>query len=211
MRHGISPARNLLAVLERKSNFANGCVWYGRAITYAKIASWFEPDRPSERTLQRWMAELLRGGIILVRRERFNQGMRIALRVHAVQGNLFEEGVEKPVEKAVEKPRNSQTGVPPNLAGGCRQTWREKEVYLKEHYKDRAAARATAPCRFAEDRKIWTPAERLRKLGEFYALKHRIANLPAGHPRLGELILKHGLLENELGRQARAPAIENSA
>src|ERR1700691_4958488 len=57
VRPPIPPARHLLSMLERKSNFQNGRVWYGRAITYAKIAGWFKDggDEISLVTLRRWM------------------------------------------------------------------------------------------------------------------------------------------------------------
>lgn len=69
--------RLLLAAL-RENAGANGRVWYGHAITYARMAKWFQGEA-SERSVRRWMAELREAGVVRVQHARMKQGMHITM------------------------------------------------------------------------------------------------------------------------------------
>jgi hypothetical protein len=203
MRHSISQALHLLGMLERKSNFKTGRVWYGRAVTYADIAKWFEVGRPSERTLRRWMAELRKCGLVVVRRELMNQGMRITI----TAGRTVQIPVQKPMEK-LRKPE-----------GVTGQTWplsaakfgRRDKALQRSNNKKTASAPAPALPRSAgrPTAKAGTAKAKAgygRKLDEFYALKRVLAEMPLGHPRWLELHGKAHALEDEIGRTMRSAA-----
>jgi hypothetical protein len=201
-------------VLEEKQTHPDGRVWYGRAITYAKIAGWFGLDRPSERTVRRWAAELRKTRTIVVKHVRMNQGIRIAIaapRKHfrigsgtaEKQMSLFSEPVQIPVQKPAEKLRNSQSDVRPPVAAPCGHWWPEKDVKtLKEHLKKKALAPARAAPHPADDREPWNEPKRARMLDEFYSLKRTLARIPLRHPRFDELSAKMRRIEDELGNHA---------
>jgi hypothetical protein len=235
MMRSISPAQHLLRMLEEKQTDAAGRIWYGRPITYSKIANWFGSEKPSERTLQRWMAELRADGKVIVRRNRMNQGMRVTIaaprkhfRVVAEsarrQMTLFSEPVKIPVQKPVEKLSYPQSDAPTLMAAPSRQYWRQKDVdSLKEHRNKQALASAREisnacakpiNCKgqnpFEEDRKPWTDAERAKKLSEFYGLKRKLADLPLKHRLHDKLTQRMHALEDELGRAAREVAFADT-
>jgi hypothetical protein len=140
-------AKFLLAKLREKQTHSDGRVWYGHAVTYERIASWFGEDGPSPRTLERWMAELRRGGAVNIRYARMRQGMRLQLALGAArafrhaQMSMFSEPVEmprKPVEKrgvSVEKLSFPQTDVSASLRAACPQICGQKDLSLNRHVK----------------------------------------------------------------------------
>lgn len=200
-------------MLEEKQTHPDGRVWYGRPITYAKIANWFGDERPAERTLRRWMSQLRDDRKIIIRHVRMNQGIRVAIaapRKHframtaprEKQMSLFDDPVQIPVQKPAEKLRNSQTDVRPPVAAPCGHWWPEKDVKtLKEHLKEIAHAPARAARHPSDDREPWDPAERERKLDELYSLKRTLAKISLRHPRFDELRSKMHRLEWQLRRQ----------
>jgi hypothetical protein len=199
-------------MLEQKQTHPDGRVWYGRPITYSKIANWFGADRPAERTLRRWMADLRKTQKIIVRHVRMNQGIRVAIaaprkhfRSNAAPSNasrqmaLFSGPVEIPVQKPQEKLRNSQVDVRPPVAAPCGHWWPEKDVKtLKEHLKENARAPARAAPHPADDREPWNPEKRAKKLDEFYSTRRELARIPSQHPRYAELLARLRRLDDEL-------------
>jgi len=138
----IRPSRHLLAVLEEKQTSGDGRVWYGRAVTYRQIASWFGRARPAERTLHRWLAELKRTGQVVLVRERFNQGMHLVIAnprrrfrgasvERSAQLGMFADGrpfvVRNTVQKRVEKVCDSQSTARPRVAQGVGHVCPEKK------------------------------------------------------------------------------------
>jgi len=138
----IRPALHLLAVLEEKQTHPDGRVWYGRAVTYRQIGSWFGPVRPAERTLHRWMRELRVAGKVVVVRERYNQGMHLAIanprrRFHgasverSAQIAMFADGRPFVVNNAVQKRRemlcDSQPTARPRVAQRVGHVWPQKK------------------------------------------------------------------------------------
>lgn len=204
-------------MLEEKQTDPDGRVWYGRPITYAKIANWFGVERPAERTLRRWMAELRKTRKIIVRHVRMNQGIRVSIaapRKHfrgsfpapnaSSQMNLFNGPVQIPVQKPAEKLRNSQTDVRPPVAAPCGHWWPEKDVKtLKEHLKENARAPARAAPHPSDDREPWNAPKRAQKVDEFYLLKRILAWMPVQHPKFHHLFAKASKLEEEISRHAR--------
>lgn len=139
----IGPAIRLHDFLISKQTSADGRVNYGRAIGYAWIrARWpgNPDDRPSERSLERWMATLKRLGLVTAKHDLMHAGMFIRLvgsvkfapderrapeQLSLLGGPL---SFPQPVEKAVEKPVEIAQQPPPKVAVSCRQNWRFKEV-----------------------------------------------------------------------------------
>lgn len=145
----MKPARNfsrakyLLAVLRDKQTHSDGRVWYGHAVTYERIATWFGENGPSTRTIRRWMEELRRAGAVSVKYARMRQGMRLQLPLgsarafrHA-QMSMFSEPLAMPRRKEISTGNASfpQGDVRPRVAGACGHGWPEKDLSNNRHAK----------------------------------------------------------------------------
>jgi hypothetical protein len=182
-----SPAMSLLALFTEKMTSGDGRVYYGRAVTYRQVASWFRSMHgraPSQRTLHRWMRTLKQSGNVVVKKTPLNQGMRIFVlsptkHFRAMDGaprqlSLYSEPVQMPVQKPVEKVRNSQVDARPKVASPRGQKWPDKRSTSN---KENLTTGALAPPRFV----------RSSAVEEFYRLRKVLAEMPSGHPRHAQL------------------------
>lgn len=197
-------AKYLLAVLREKQTHSDGRVWYGHAVTYERIATWFGDSGPSARTLERWMAELRRAGAVTVKYARMRQGMRLQLPLcsarafrHA-QMSMFSEPVDMPrpaipaaVEKtavSVEKRSFPQGDLAARLRAACPQICGQKDLKSNKHVKRSPLAGASGsppPEENGQSPKANGKTERREwrtgsggMLSEYYALKRYLTKMP---------------------------------
>jgi hypothetical protein len=217
----------LLALLNEKMTSGDGRVYYGRAVTYRQLAGWFRTIHgraPCERTLRNWIRALERSRSIVARKARLNQGLKIFVvspmkhfrlaEDRPRQMTLFNEPVQMPVEKPVERLRNSQTEVRQKLAGWSGKKLPEKEVLLtKENLtsqsgagappparpvKNQPEARPTRPARHTQGGNPSGRQNRIAQLEEFYSLRKLLNEMPTGHPRYRELLARWQRLRDRI-------------
>jgi hypothetical protein len=193
----------LLALFTEKMTSGDGRVYYGRAVTYGQVKAWLKSLHgcaPCERTLRNWMRALERGGAVMVKKARMNQGMKIWVLSpvkHFREGqprqmSLYSEPVEIPrgrpnprqaelADKAVQNPvhklRNSQVDARQKVAGCSGKKLPEKRSTSKEENLTYGAGAQAQPVH-----------NRDRDLREFYRLRKVLDRMPSGHPRYRELL-----------------------